>query len=233
MFRFVPFLLFCLPLFAPSIALADENAFYVKGVAAFYKRDYKNALQNFTIASSQGDKSSQCLLGVMYAEGVGVAQDYEVAFRLHSKVAEECIFAQYSLGFMYSNGKGGVSQDYKEALKWYRKGAERGHSESQLELALMYVRGDGVIKDNKEAMKWFLKSAEQGNDVAQNESGMKYAMGQGVVQDNIQAHMWFTIAALNGNANGKDNINVIEKRMSQAQISESQKLTKKWIETHK
>ena len=46
--------------------------------------------------------------------------------------------AQYSLGFMYTSGKG-VTQDSKEAVKWYQLAAEQGHAFAQYYLGLTYV----------------------------------------------------------------------------------------------
>jgi TPR repeat protein len=41
--------------------------------------------------------------------------------------------AQFSLGEMYSNGKG-VTQNFDEAIKWYRKAADQGDAYAQLKL---------------------------------------------------------------------------------------------------
>ena len=52
--------------------------------------------------------------------------DYAEAVKWYRKAAEQGhARAQYSLGFMYYNGRG-VPQDYAEAMKWYRKAADQG-----------------------------------------------------------------------------------------------------------
>jgi TPR repeat protein len=55
---------------------------------------------------------------------------------------------------MYDDGRG-VPQDYKEAVKWYRKAAEQGHAIAQVNLGVMYGRGNGVLQDNIYAHMWF------------------------------------------------------------------------------
>jgi TPR repeat protein len=44
------------------------------------------------------------------------------------------VMAQFNLGAMYFNDKGGVPQDYVEAEKWYRLAAEQGLDEAQISL---------------------------------------------------------------------------------------------------
>jgi TPR repeat protein len=76
--------------------------------------------------AEQGDAAAQFNLGVMYAKGQGVAQDYAEAATWYRKAAEQGYApAQCKLGTMYSQGHG-VTQDYAEAMKWYRKAAEQG-----------------------------------------------------------------------------------------------------------
>ena len=51
--------------------------------------------------------------------------------------------AQFSLGFMYHEGKG-VLKDDAEAVRWYRLAAEQGIAAAQFNLGLMYSEGEGV-----------------------------------------------------------------------------------------
>jgi TPR repeat protein len=62
--------------------------------------------------AEQGDASAQYNLGVMYANGYGVPQDYAEAVRWYRLAAGQGnAKAQYNLGLMYYNGEG-VPQDY-------------------------------------------------------------------------------------------------------------------------
>ena len=46
--------------------------------------------------------------------------------------------------------------------------AEQGNIEAQLELGLLYARGNGVKKSYAIASKWFNKAALRGSTAAQN-----------------------------------------------------------------
>ena len=62
--------------------------------------------------------------------------------------------AQYSLGFMYSDGIG-VPENDKTAVKWYTLAAEQGHASAQQNLAQIYSDGHGVPADYVRAYMWF------------------------------------------------------------------------------
>ena len=71
--------------------------------------------------AESGDASAQYYLGWLYANGYGVDQDYDEAFKWYRKSAEQGdASAQYYVGLMHANGYG-VNQNYDEAFKWYRK----------------------------------------------------------------------------------------------------------------
>ena len=70
-------------------------------------------------------------MGVMYAEGDGVAKDLEEAIKWWRKAADQGdANAQFNLGWAYSNGEG-VAKDSEEAAEWFRKAAEQGHAGAQ------------------------------------------------------------------------------------------------------
>jgi TPR repeat protein len=76
--------------------------------------------------ATQGRAMAQFNLGVMYAEGQGVPQDYAEALKWYRMAAAQGLAdAQFNLGAMYAEGQG-VPQDDAEALKWYRLAAAQG-----------------------------------------------------------------------------------------------------------
>ena len=78
-----------------------------------------------------GDTEAQFVLGIMYANGSGVEQDFKEAVKWFRKAAHQGYArAQYNLGGMYRDGLG-VEQDLKEAVKWYQKAAEQGNADAQ------------------------------------------------------------------------------------------------------
>ena len=56
--------------------------------------------------------------------------------------------------------------DYAAAARWFEQAAERGLSDSQFNLAVLYENGRGVPKDLPEAYKWFALAARGGDQVA-------------------------------------------------------------------
>jgi len=148
--------------------------------------------------AEQGDVDAQNVLGWMYSEGEGVAQDNERAIYWYTKSAEEgYAYSQYALGLMYENGQG-VTKDYKQAVYWYSKAAKQGHAWAQHNLGLMYSRGEGVAEDYKKTVYWLGKAAEQGHLYSIRMLGWMYSEGQLVTQDYIKAASWYTKAAEQG-----------------------------------
>jgi len=147
-----------------AVSFAGE---YEDGGAAYIRGEYKTALAMFTRAANKGDASAQIMLGLMYANGQGVAQDYNQAVLWYQKAADQGNApAQNSLGLAYATGRG-VTQDYKQAVAWYRKAAEQGFAPAQFSLGLMYEQGRGVTQDYVEAHKWFNIAAAYSTETTQ------------------------------------------------------------------
>lgn len=88
--------------------------------------DYERAAQELLIEAKQGNAESQCLLGQMYYEGVGVKQDYEQSALWFTKAAKhKHAEAQYFLGLQYQNGQG-VKQNQTEAEALFQRAAKLG-----------------------------------------------------------------------------------------------------------
>jgi hypothetical protein len=156
------------------------------------------SLSELRKAAEQGDSVAQYNLGVTYAEGQEVSQDFAEAARWYRKAADQgLVFAQLNLGLMYATGQG-VPQDYAEAVRWYRKAADQGYAGAQASLGVMYDRGWGVPQDYAEAVRWHRKAADQGDAAAQYSLGVMYDRGRGVPQDYAEAVRWYRKAADQG-----------------------------------
>src|SRR5262249_52028860 len=69
-------------------------------------------------AADKGDPTAMAYLGVLYANGLGVTQDYAKAREWFEKAVDKGdVSAMASLGLIYANGFG-VTQDYAKALQW-------------------------------------------------------------------------------------------------------------------
>lgn len=137
---------------------------YEKGMSAYERDNYSEAVKWFMKSADQGYAEAQNMLGRMSEMGGrGVPKDYSEAMRWYRMAAEQGFAtAQKNLGSMYENGKG-VSQDYAEAMKWYRKAADQGDDWAQYYMGVYYEHGYGVPQDIAEAKRWYQKAAAQGH----------------------------------------------------------------------
>jgi len=76
--------------------------------------------------------------------------------------------------------------------------AERGDTEAQYRVALLYYEGNGVKQSQAEALRWFLKAAESGHRESQYLAGFCIFNGHGIEPDPAQSIQWFTRAADSG-----------------------------------
>ena len=82
--------------------------------------------------------------------------------------------------------------------------ALKGDASGQINLGLMYVKGQGVRQDYQKALEWLTKAANQGNASAQYNVGVMYKNGEGVRQDYRKAKEWFGLSCDNGFQQGCD-----------------------------
>lgn len=101
-------LIICLAICSTATA-ADS---FQKAVRAYGAHKYALASRLFTDLSIAGDARAQTYLGYMYANGIGVPQNFMVAAGWYRCASQQGIArAQYMLGLMYDKGQG-VPQDY-------------------------------------------------------------------------------------------------------------------------
>jgi hypothetical protein len=83
--------------------------------------------------------TAECNLAYMYANAIGVVQDYPEATLLYKSAADTGhARAQTNLGFMYEHGDGAL-QDYSEAVRLYTLAAASGYTNAQFNLAVLSV----------------------------------------------------------------------------------------------
>jgi uncharacterized protein len=106
-------------------------------------------------------------------------------------------------GLNLASGEG-AAQDLAQAVQCYTLAAEQNHSSAQLNLAMMYRKGQGVLRDEAKCLIWLTKAANLGNAVAQYSLGVqqhllsrhssKGATGEG----RIEALKWVRLSAAQG-----------------------------------
>ena len=193
-------------LFTLTFSLCDGVVFADQlddGYAAYNRGDYATAFRLWRPLAEKGDAFTQFSIGLMYAVGQGVPQDYKEAVKwLRLSAAQKDAAAQFYLGSMYERGHG-VLQDFKEAAKLYRLAATQGDAEAQSHLGFMYDKGLGVSQSYDEAAKLYKLAATQGVSFAQLKLALLYAEGKGVPQDHKEAVKWYRSAAEQGNVSAQ------------------------------
>ena len=106
-------LVFLLIAGAPAVAGPLQS-----GIAAYNAHDYPAAARLLLPLAELGNAKAQAYVGLMYANGRGVPQNYIAAARWYRRASEQGVgVAQFMLGLMYDKGHG-VPQDFVIAYMW-------------------------------------------------------------------------------------------------------------------
>ena len=116
-----------------------------------------------TIEVTRDTAASSYEKGLTYEFGEGVSQNYDTAFELFKKSAEQNHApAQYKLGLAYAYGQG-TEKDPAAAAEWYKRSASQGYALAQRTLGTLYMGGDGVEQNKSLALAWYDILADSGN----------------------------------------------------------------------
>ena len=118
---------------------------------------------------------------------------------------------------------------YKMCLTLIKPDAEKGNSNAQVYLGMMYQNGYGVLQNYKTAFNWYKLSAEQGDHFGQLRLGMVFQKGIGIKKDLVQAHKWFNLSAYNGDKRGNLELRKLDKLMNNSEIQNAQRLAEKCL----
>ena len=100
-----------------TFVAASSTAFagFDEGIEAYTHGDFETALSTFRPLAEDGVSGAQYNLGLMYAYGQGVPQNYDEAIKWYRQAAENGYrMAMHNMGDFYAAGKG-VQQNYTEA----------------------------------------------------------------------------------------------------------------------
>ncbi|MCX7175166.1 MAG: TonB C-terminal domain-containing protein [Proteobacteria bacterium] len=138
-----------------ALPFHGANADVEAGVAAYKRGDFAFAFAEFSAAARQNDPLALNILGIMYADGVGVERNDKMAVDWFFKAQTlGSLEAGANLGRMYADGRG-VPQSNTEALTHYRGSALGGYLPAMKRLAEIYERGElGVTPDPALALEW-------------------------------------------------------------------------------
>jgi len=112
-----------------KILLAVVLLFPFSGVQAECR--YLSNPAECAVEAEQGNAIAQFILGSMYENGEGVAQDYIEAMMWYHKAAEQGdTDAQYNLGNLYDNENLGVAHDYVMSHMWFTIASVNGYQDA-------------------------------------------------------------------------------------------------------
>ena len=153
-------------------------------------------------AAEQGKADAAYVLGGLYEEGLGIAQDQARAVEWYRKAAAlDYPEALFKLALMHEAGDG-VRRDLSTAITLWEKAANLGHVTSLAILGRSYLLGQrGFPQDTARGLKWCKKAADDGVVEVQAFLGRAYLKGEdNVPQDVRLGIVLLEKAANNGNA---------------------------------
>jgi localization factor PodJL len=164
-------------------------------------------------AALKGDPTAAYELGVRFAEGKGVAPNFDEAAKWYDRAAQAGVVpAIFRLGTLYEKGLS-VKKDADIARRYYMQAAERGNAKAMHNLAVLDADGGGKGANYKNAVQWFRKAADRGVADSQYNLGILYARGIGVEQNLAESFKWFSLAAAQGDADAGHKRDDIAKRL--------------------
>ncbi|HEU4806474.1 MAG TPA: hypothetical protein VFS91_11840 [Nitrobacter sp.] len=164
-------------------------------------------------AALHGDAAAAFEVGVRYAEGKGVAVNYDEAAKWYDRAAQAGVVpAMFRLGTLHEKGLG-ASKDVDAARRYYMQAADRGNAKAMHNLAVLDADGGGRGANYTSAAQWFRKAAERGVADSQFNLGILYARGIGVEQNLAESYKWFSLAATQGDADSARKRDEVAKRL--------------------
>lgn len=164
-------------------------------------------------AAMKGDATAAYEIGLRFAEGKGVATNYDEAAKWYDRAAQAGVVpATFRLGTLYEKGLG-VKKDADIARRYYTQAAERGNAKAMHNLAVLDADGGGRGANYKSAAQWFRKAADRGVADSQFNLGILYARGIGVEQNLAESYKWFSLAAAQGDGDASGKRDDVAKRL--------------------
>lgn len=208
------------------------------GKQAYENKNYALALSELGAEAKRDKPEAMHLLGMMYADGSGVARDNARALDWFRKAAALNYGpSQGMLGMFYAQGRG-VARDNAKSLEWTRAAAENGDALSQYMMGMRSLDGLGMPRDPDGAVTWFGSAAEQNYALAQYAMGVLLAFGpnaQGEAKQarelRVEGAKWLILAVRRKSPdvpNGQAKYDELKKRMGPAEIAAAEERAGKW-----
>ena len=189
----------------PSLTQSFSNASAnYDAKAAYAKGDYETAHKLWlTLAGSDDDAAfAQYSLGLLYANGYGVAQSDSTARDWWQKTTGDSEEARLLLDTLPTIPD--PQYTYATLHEKWQPAAAAGDADAQYKLAALYLAGVGVPRDRNEALNWLEKAAAQNHAAAQYQLGRLYDSLNSSFRNPVKAHEWWEKASALGNADAQN-----------------------------
>ncbi len=146
---------------------------------AFQRGYYITALGLALERAEKNDAAAQTLIAIIYANGLGVAQNMALAaswYDIASKNGD--LSATFELALLYQSGTG-LPKNRQLAAQMFQKAADQGHREAMYNLALLHVEGIYAEPSIILAFELMGKAADAGLSEAQYDYGIMLLQGAG------------------------------------------------------
>ncbi len=214
-------------------AQATLGALYLKGLPGLLPKNTKEGIRLLAKAVRKKSLTARFNLGMAYLNGDGIKADTVKAVQW-LRVAEGQNFAeaQYTLGILLLEGKGGVEKNTVEGLAFLQKASAQNHQlatrylekyqgvngivspspfpinfsandQERLENAKKAYTGVGSSKDYDKAFALFYPLAKSGNAEAARFVGLMKFSGKGTIKNIREARQWLSVASQKGDKPAK------------------------------
>ncbi len=169
--------------------------------------------QSIRERAAEGDAIAQYDLGVMYAKGKGVAQDYVEARKWYLKAAEQGFAAARDNRRYFTVARELAAQYLAEAASGSNEVAQGG-ADTEFNRDALLEQGVKAYDDNdfQTAFRLLMPLAQEGVARAQHLIGQLYYSGHGVVHNNKAAASWWERAARQGLSAAQNDMGVLYHR---------------------
>jgi TPR repeat protein len=154
---------------------------------------YREAAYWFREDAEGGEGTAANNLGYLYAKGLGVQENAEMAADWFRDAADSgSPAAIYNLGVCYLNGWG-VEQNDRQAFELLQSACDRNDVAAASVLAYLYLEGRGVKRDAGKSFEYNLRAARAGSIEAASALGYAFGVGLGA-ERNVEAYAQANLA---------------------------------------
>ncbi len=178
--------------------------------AAQYRGDHETALRLARDLAARGHSGVHYLIGIAYAKGEGVAQDFDEADRwfarfvemrkgkrylTFSENSEEAVASFYDIAYTRPMGQ---ALNSERAVIWYERSAAAGSARALRRLGHLHMQGRGAAKDAAKALVFYRRAAAAGDASSHYYTGKLYLSGELGAPDPKRAREAFVEGVENG-----------------------------------